>query len=81
MATLTYTVIHLTGNTAINPEPNALLELVDKLHTAQQMAHLAELAAPEACDGELARDAMSTLLVEVQARIDAVAEELRAMVQ
>ena len=65
----------------MNPEPNALLELVDKLHTARQMTHLAKLAAPEACDAELARDAMSTLLVEVQARIDAVAEELRATVQ
>jgi len=59
----------------------SILELVDRLHAAGQMAHLAELAALEACDGELARDAMSTLLVEVQARIDAVAEELRAMVQ
>ena len=59
----------------------SILELVDRLHAARQMAHLAELAAPEACCGELARDAMSTLLVEVQARIDAVAEELRAMVQ
>ena len=65
----------------MNTEPDALLELVDKLHTARQMAHLAELSAPEACDGDLSRDAMSTLLVEVQARIYAVAEELRAMVQ
>lgn len=65
----------------MNAEPNALLELVDKLHAARQMAHLAELAAPEACDGELARDAMSTLLADVQARIDAVADEIKAMVQ
>jgi hypothetical protein len=59
----------------------ALLELVDRLHAARQLTHLAELAAGEACDTEMSRDAMSTTLVEIQNRIDAVADELKQMVQ
>jgi len=76
-----------SATSGLNPDRNdhdsatAILTLIDKIHAVRQLSQLAELSAPEACDGDLSRDAMSTLLVEVQARIDAVAEELRAMVQ
>lgn len=60
---------------------DSVINLVDRLHAAQHLAHLVELAAAEACSSELARDAMSTALADVQERIAAVAEELKTMVR
>lgn len=64
----------------MNNETPRLLAIIDKLHAAEELCHLLELAADAASDNEHSRDALIRGCVTTASKIEEARADIRALI-